>query len=229
MVRIHHLPPLFLYKGKVAFSQINQRFSPYPVFESLRFCAFTVSCVPVLSDAHKAIIKQSMHEKEDLPSTRNPRVQRNPAHGNQPCGECRATKIFPPANSPVNEDSLIFAATRPRRVPGGGGICTNRWGMESRLLREGSFWELPAPSEKESFLLAGQQDEGWGTPSLAAGLLSSVAREKFWHFLKHFAGLVLSDLTHGSPRRNGSAWFRPLRTSPRRRHKRHARRPKASR
>ena len=84
MVRIHHLPPLFLYKGKVAFSQINQRFSPYPVFESLRFCAFTVSCVPVQTDAQKSITSQSMPENQNLSlAMRNARPASNAAQGGQ--------------------------------------------------------------------------------------------------------------------------------------------------
>jgi len=47
MVRIHHLPPLFLCMGKVGLIQINQWFSLHHCFESLRFGAFAVSCVPV--------------------------------------------------------------------------------------------------------------------------------------------------------------------------------------
>jgi hypothetical protein len=62
MVRIHHLPPLLFHKGNRGFSQIIQWFFSYSFSESLRFCAFTVFCVPVQTDARKSITSQSMPE-----------------------------------------------------------------------------------------------------------------------------------------------------------------------
>jgi hypothetical protein len=57
MVRIHHLPPSFFYKGEVGFNQIKQWFYRISGFEPLRFGAFAVSCVPVQNDAYKVTIK----------------------------------------------------------------------------------------------------------------------------------------------------------------------------
>jgi hypothetical protein len=59
MVRIHHLPPLFFCNGKVDFNQHFQLFLQFSVFDFVRLCAFSISCVPVPFVTDKAIIKQS--------------------------------------------------------------------------------------------------------------------------------------------------------------------------
>jgi hypothetical protein len=55
---------ILFHKGNSGFSQINSWFYRIPCFETLRFSAFTVSCVPVLFDADKATIKQPMRQSQ---------------------------------------------------------------------------------------------------------------------------------------------------------------------
>src|ERR1039458_10051017 len=105
MVRIHHLPPPYFHKGNRGFSQIIQLFYPYPVFESLRFCAFTVSCVPVQSDARKSITSQSM-PGAIAPSTCKTRALRSVAHSNRHRDKNLA-----------NKETVKFLPTRPCHVP----------------------------------------------------------------------------------------------------------------